>query len=75
MPHSKDSLVASMTSAVDAGLLDWQEAAGYLAITPRHLRRLAQERRISHTKVGALVRFRRADLDAYIDANTREAVR
>lgn len=54
-------------------LLDVQGIAGYLNITPRTARRIVSERRVPVTKIGALVRVRRADLDAYIVAHTTTA--
>jgi excisionase family DNA binding protein len=40
------------------------EAARYLNVRPRYIRRLVEERRITVTRVGRLLRFTRADLDA-----------
>ncbi len=44
------------------------EAAEYLHVTERWIRRAIAERRIPYVKVGRLVRFRKSDLDAYIEA-------
>lgn len=44
------------------------EAAANLNVTPRFMRRLVAERRIAFHKVGALLRFRVEDLDAFFDA-------
>ncbi|AWB90304.1 helix-turn-helix domain-containing protein [Homoserinimonas hongtaonis] len=55
-------------------LLDVQGIASYLNITPRTARRIVSERRVPVTKIGALVRVRRTDLDAYLVAHTVEAV-
>ena len=55
-------------------LLDFEGAATYLDDSPRHLRRLVQERRIPFTRVGAKIRFSVSDLDAYIKDRTVEAV-
>lgn len=41
-------------------------AAQYMTITPRHMRRLVAERRVTFLKVGRLLRFRRSDLDQYL---------
>ncbi len=38
------------------------------------IRRLVAEQRISYSKVGKYVRFRREDLDAYVAAGRRGAV-
>ena len=45
------------------------EAAAYLNVTPRFMRRLVAERRIAFHKVGALLRFRVEDLDAFFAAD------
>jgi excisionase family DNA binding protein len=44
------------------------EAAGYLNVTERYMRRLVAERRVPYFKVGRLLRFSAADLDSYLDA-------
>lgn len=49
------------------------EAAEYLQITERYLRRLCTERRITVIKIGRQSRFRVADLDAFLRANRRVA--
>lgn len=49
--------------------LTLEEAAEYLNINPRHLRRLVQERRITYTRVGKFLRFLPDDLDDYLLAN------
>ena len=48
-------------------LYDKKGAAHYLQTTERHVRRLAQEKRLAHVKVGHFVRFRRSDLDHYLE--------
>lgn len=55
-------------------LLDYSAAAEYLATTERHVRDLWNRRQVAAVKVGRLVRFRRVDLDAYIERNRTEAV-
>jgi excisionase family DNA binding protein len=44
------------------------EAAGYLNVSERYMRRLVAERRIPYFKVGRLLRFSAADLDAFMAA-------
>lgn len=56
-------------------LVDDEGAAIYLGTTPRHVRKLWAERRLAAVKVGRLVRFRREDLDAFVDAHRVDAVR
>lgn len=58
-----------------AGLLDYEGVAEYLGTTPRHVRRLWAERRLTGIKVGRMVRFAPADLDRYIAAQRVKAVR
>ncbi|WP_408905444.1 helix-turn-helix domain-containing protein [Microbacterium mcarthurae (nom. nud.)] len=50
------------------------EAADALGITERQIRHLVSTRAVTYVKVGRLVRFRPADLEAYLEANTRRAV-
>jgi excisionase family DNA binding protein len=57
------------------GLMNYEEAAKYLATNTRHIRRLWAERRLAAVKIGRQVRFRREDLDAYIKRNLRPAIR
>ena len=45
--------------------LDIEQAALYLNVTKRVMRRLVSERRIAFHRVGRLLRFRVADLDAF----------
>lgn len=46
--------------------LDLSEAATYLGISERHLRRMAQERRVGYLRVGQYLRFTEADLDDFV---------
>jgi excisionase family DNA binding protein len=52
-------------------LLDIAGVAAYLATTERHVRRLVAERRIPHSKVGGLVRFRVDAIDRWLADNER----
>lgn len=49
------------------------EAAEYLGVSERWMRRAVAERRLRYIKTGKFVRFRPDDLDAWMDANTVEA--
>ena len=53
----------------------WDEAAGYLGCTAGTLKVWVSRRRIPHLKVGRLTRFRKSDLDMYLDAHLVEAER
>ncbi len=56
-------------------LLTEPEAAAVLRIAPTTLRdrRLRDRSRPRHVKVGALVRYRRQDIDEYLALNTKDA--
>lgn len=56
------------TSIAPDDLLNYQQAAEVLGTAPAFVERLVAERRIAHCKLGHLVRLRRDDLDAYIQA-------
>lgn len=47
-------------------LLDVGQVAIQLAVTPRFVRRLVEERRIPYCKLGKFVRFHPADVDAWV---------
>jgi len=70
-------MVSQFRPGTDAvqGLLDADAAAAFLSISPRHVRRLWQERRLAAVKVGKAVRFREADLIDFIERQRVEAVR
>ena len=63
------------TTTTTPELLAVPEASEYLNVSERFIRRMVSEGRVPIVKLGKLVRFRRADLDTYIAASTREAVR
>ena len=52
--------------------LTLSEAAAYLNVTERYVRRLVAERRVAYHKVGRLLRFRPADLDVLFEAGRVE---
>ena len=55
-------------------ILTIKEVAEYLKVTERTLYRLAQEGRIPAFKVGASWRFKRADIDAWIENQKPNAI-
>jgi excisionase family DNA binding protein len=57
-----------------SGLLDVAGAAVYLGVTEPFVRRLVLERRVRYFKLGKFVRFRTADLDAFVEAGRHEPV-
>ncbi|MGA3220816.1 MAG: helix-turn-helix domain-containing protein [Acidimicrobiales bacterium] len=50
-------------------------AAEYLGLSERFMRRLIQERRLAHYKINSRVIFDERDLEAFLTASRREAVR
>ena len=56
-------------------LLSMAQAAQYLGVAERTMKKLWQERRVTGVRMGRLVRFRVTDLDAYVDRHVVEAVR
>jgi excisionase family DNA binding protein len=48
--------------------LSVSEAAVYLNVNVRYVRRLVAERRVTYLKVGRLLRFRASDLEAYLQS-------
>lgn len=64
----------SSTSRKTPGrLLDIEQAAEYLGVTERWVRRAIADRRIPFSRVGRLVRFDPRDLDAYLASNRVES--
>jgi excisionase family DNA binding protein len=62
-----------MTSNPNEQLLTYKEAASYLRITERFLRKLALQGDIASVLIGTRRLFRAADLDAYIIKQRVEA--
>lgn len=50
------------------GLMTIEEAADFLRMSARHVRRLVAERRVGFCRLGRSVRFTRDDLNEYIEA-------
>lgn len=57
------------------GLLGVEDAAEFLACSPRMVRELWARRELPGVRVGRLVRFSRCDLEAYIAARRVPAAR
>ena len=55
-------------------MLDVAGAAAYLGVRVAFVRRLVLEKRIRYYKVGKFVRFRPADLDAFVEAGRHDPV-
>jgi excisionase family DNA binding protein len=60
---------------VSDNLLTAEQVATLLGTTPRHVRRLVFERRITYRKLGRYVRFHPDDVAEYVAANRVEAAR
>lgn len=58
----------TVSQVLPGGVLDNDAAAEYIGCTPDTLRVWVSKRRVPFIKVGRLTRFRRADLDAWLDA-------
>lgn len=54
-------------------MLSPRQAADYLGMSERFVRECIARKRIPYSKIGRLVKFDRADLDAFIAANRVEA--
>ena len=63
-----------MRPADGTALLDVAAAAGYLGVTRAFVRRLVLERRVRYFKLGKFVRFRAADLDAFVETGRHDPV-
>jgi excisionase family DNA binding protein len=55
-------------------LLTFQELREEFGVSDRTLRRLIAERRIAYTRAGTQIRFRRDDVDEYLDRHRVEAL-
>lgn len=51
-------------------LLNVDEAAAYLGLSEKSVRKRVQERTIPFIKIGVLLRFKREQLNAWLDANS-----
>lgn len=59
-------LAATSATSTEA-CLNYSEAAAYLRTSERTLRRLVHDENVTHVRFGGQVRFRRKDLDSYIE--------
>jgi excisionase family DNA binding protein len=58
-----------MVGNVARELVGTEIVAGWLAITPRHVKRLVGEKRIPFVKVGHFVRFDPVEIEAWIESH------
>ena len=54
-----------------SGLMDVDDAAAYLKLSPHSIRKLYQERKLPCVRFGRSVRFRQADLDGFVEAHAQ----
>jgi len=62
-------------TAIRPRVVGVEDAAAYMSVPVRFIRRLVAEKRIRYRKVGKYVRFDIADLDAFLDEGLCEVVR
>jgi excisionase family DNA binding protein len=62
----------STPAEVPCQFLDVPGTAQLLGTSVSHVRKLVLRRGIPYVKIGGLIRFHRADLDAWLDANRVE---
>lgn len=67
------AIVASETDGVAPATMTYQEAARYIGVHHNTLRRLVADGSVKHLPIrgGTVIRFRRTDLDNYLDAIAR----
>jgi excisionase family DNA binding protein len=70
---NKNTVVEPSTSARPPELVNVNEAARFLAVSPSTLYGWVWQRRISFVKVGRAVRFDMADLERFIARNRIQA--
>ena len=53
---------------------DIQELSGYLGIKPSTLYVMVEERSIPHYRIGKLIRFKRSEIDAWMEGNKKDCI-
>ncbi len=61
-------MTAATSSDDDGALMDIDDVAERLSVSPRFVRRLVEERRITFLKIGRHVRFDRSDVERWIES-------
>jgi excisionase family DNA binding protein len=74
-PAASTSASAVVERIAPTGLLTTEQAADYLAVKPATLStwRSTNRKKLAYVKVGGQVRYRREDLERFVDANLRNA--
>lgn len=57
-------------TSLEPAAISIPEAGRYLGVSPDTVRRLIRAGDIPHARIGASIRIRRIDLDAYLDSQT-----
>ena len=55
-------------------LFEIDQAAEYLNVSVRMIRRMVEEKRVAYIKIGKLIRIDKRDIDAYLAAQRIEAL-
>jgi excisionase family DNA binding protein len=55
-------------------LFEIDQAADYLNVSVRMIRRMVEEKRVAYIKIGKLIRIDKRDIDAYLAAQRIEAL-
>ena len=53
-------------------IIGFKEACRFLDATPAWLRSMVFQKKIPHFKLGRLIKFKKSDLEAWIELNRRE---
>lgn len=69
-PKSKPSQVESLSPGPVSEVMTVEEAAAYLRLAPATLYQKVSERSIPFTKIRNVLRFRKSDLDSWLQQNT-----
>jgi len=70
---SESTIILAEAEPADGPYFRSREAAAYLKFAERHVRLLAEQGKLAHIRIGRSLRFRRADLDAFMAAHRVEA--
>jgi excisionase family DNA binding protein len=70
----KTRIIEPQIEISPSGLMDIANAAMYLGISVRTLRKWKDRRMVAFVKLGGLLKFRQRDLDAWIEQNMEKAL-
>jgi excisionase family DNA binding protein len=74
VPALPEELAMSEPQEIANSLLTKEEAARYLSISPSTISRLIHAGELVHVKIGKSLRFRREDIDAFIQSKTSKTL-